>query len=154
MPHILATIEAVTEATADGPVGWALLAAIITVIVGAVGVLRWLLPRIKKFDLLVDDFLGTPARPGVAARPGVMERLQQNDLDHAALLEKAAANADGVAANALATAAVSSQLAVIVDSVGQLQSNGGSTMRDQLARIEHDTALSVGRIVHADAPLH
>jgi hypothetical protein len=63
---------------------------------------------LRKFGLFFEDFFGAPARDGVPARPGVMATLADQ----------------------------SQSLASIDKRVGQLEHNGGSTMRDAIARIE------------------
>jgi hypothetical protein len=55
----------------------------ITTVAGAIVVLWkfafWARARAKKWDTFMDDWNGTPARPGVAERPGVMARLDSQD---------------------------------------------------------------------------
>lgn len=54
-------------------------AAAVPIVVGVVSTLgvlaRWVVPFLRRVGHLVDDLTGEPARPGHAARPGVMERL-------------------------------------------------------------------------------
>lgn len=40
---------------------------------------RWMVAQAKKWVLFMDDWNGTPARPGVCATPGVMARLDTLD---------------------------------------------------------------------------
>ena len=51
----------------------------ISVVLAGLGALwklaRWGRPIIRRLEQFLDDFYGSPARPGVAARPGLMERL-------------------------------------------------------------------------------
>lgn len=60
---------------------------IVTVILMLGSFLIWmgskLLPVIRKGTRVLDDFLGEPARPGIPARPGVIEALAgtRHDLD-------------------------------------------------------------------------
>lgn len=51
-----------------------LVAAVLLVIL-AVWAVRKVAPVLRKLGHLVDDLVGEPARPGVAARPGLMERM-------------------------------------------------------------------------------
>lgn len=41
------------------------------------GVARWLIRTARQIDQLLEDWNGTRPRPGVQARPGVMERLEK-----------------------------------------------------------------------------
>lgn len=41
------------------------------------GFAAWVNRRMRKLNNLLDDWNGTPARPGVPRRPGVMERLEK-----------------------------------------------------------------------------
>lgn len=54
---------------------WPSVAAFLSVIGIICGFAVWLRPILKSVMLLLEDWNGTPARPGVARRPGVMERL-------------------------------------------------------------------------------
>lgn len=54
---------------------WALLVAAAGVLAVAVRAA----PRLRRWSRQLDDLFGEPARPGVAARPGVMERLALHD---------------------------------------------------------------------------
>lgn len=51
-----------------------LVAAVLLVML-AVWAVRKVAPVLRKLGHLVDDLVGEPARPGVAARPGLMERM-------------------------------------------------------------------------------
>lgn len=57
-----------------------LVAGAVTVVAGAgavvIGVVRFVVRMARNLGHLVDDVRGEPARPGVEARPGVLERLQ------------------------------------------------------------------------------
>lgn len=82
----------------------------LSVVVGAVTVIvRQLLLPIHRGFLKLQDFLeewkGEPARPGYAARPGVMQRLEQVEADMARV-------------------------------ASEIRSNGGSSMKDAIARVE------------------
>lgn len=56
--------------------GFILAAGGVCVALAAIGVVGRKLWRIfRRIDHFMDDWFGEPARPGVAARPGVMERL-------------------------------------------------------------------------------
>jgi hypothetical protein len=51
---------------------------------------RWIRPLVVRLRDMLDDWQGQPARPGVAARPGVMERLGKTSeqlSDHTRRLE-------------------------------------------------------------------
>lgn len=49
------------------------------IVAGAGAALLWFTRMPKKLVHMVDDWFGEEARPGVPARPGVMERLQTMD---------------------------------------------------------------------------
>jgi hypothetical protein len=52
---------------------------IVLAVTGTIGFLgRKAWRAIRRLTLFLDDYEGTPARPGVESRPGVMERLQQH----------------------------------------------------------------------------
>lgn len=53
------------------------MAALTVVIAGVVVILRKALPLLKKLGDFLDDVAGEPARAGVPARPGLMERVQR-----------------------------------------------------------------------------
>lgn len=59
--------------TAAAYQGWLALVALVGVI-GFLWAKVW--PAVQRFTHFVDDFVGEKERPGVPARPGVMERLQ------------------------------------------------------------------------------
>lgn len=52
------------------------LAAVLAVVWGAVWLVRKIAPVARKLGHLVDDLVGEPERPGVPARPGLMERME------------------------------------------------------------------------------
>jgi hypothetical protein len=62
---------------------------LIVAVGAALGVLwkfiHWIATRAKKLDTFLEDWNGTPARPGVCAVPGVMQRLDQQDVQIASL---------------------------------------------------------------------
>lgn len=93
--------------------------------------IRKLGPGLVRLVHMLDDFQGEPARPGVQARPGMLERMSTME-----------AATRGVADGQVI---LTRQMTVVVDSVAQLSPNGGSTMRDSIARIEKDTASLSGR---------
>jgi len=64
---------------------WPYLAAVTGLIGGAWAAVRRLAPVVRRVVHLVDDLAGEPARPGVAARPGVMERLAELEVRTAEL---------------------------------------------------------------------
>ena len=128
---------------------------IITVALGGVLLaLALKMPRARQIGHILDDIAGEAARPGVEARPGLMERIQSVEAStneaHAAA-EEARAHAEharaAAEANALANGAISAQLVIIVNAVAQLQPNAGSTMFDAIRRVEADTAAAAGRPV-------
>lgn len=47
----------------------------------ALGLAKWLWGVFQRTEQFLEDFNGTPERPGVPARPGVLERLQTMDGD-------------------------------------------------------------------------
>lgn len=58
-------------------------------IIGAVVAFqRWALPKLRQVGHLIDDLAGEPARPGVEARPGLMERMKSVEDYAASLLER------------------------------------------------------------------
>lgn len=57
-----------------------LLAILGTVGAGAYELIKSMRRMTKKFDQFSEDWNGTDARPGVPARPGVMERLSRIEL--------------------------------------------------------------------------
>lgn len=88
----------------------------ITVVLGALGVVwRWSkgIRRVAvRFDQFADDWQGTEERPGVPARPGVMERLASFD-DRLYSVD-----------------------ARVVRIEHELHPNSGSSMRDAIDRVE------------------
>ena len=60
-------------------VSWVSLAVgVVGLLSGVVGSLRWLVVKVlRPMASLAEDWAGEPPRPGVPARPGVMERLAQ-----------------------------------------------------------------------------
>lgn len=91
---------------------------------------------VRKLVHIVDDVAGEEARPGVPARPGLMERIERLERGVQAAQETSEAAVAITGGFAGELAAMREQQSVIAGSVGQLQPNGGSTMRDQLGRIE------------------
>ncbi|SDU42843.1 hypothetical protein [Jiangella alkaliphila] len=90
----------------------------------------------RRLGALVDDLLGTPARPGVEARPGLMERVA------------------GVEATTSATAAQLETTAGKVDTVHhQVLPNGGTSLRDEVTRTSAGLADAVERLDALDARL-
>jgi hypothetical protein len=55
-------------------VNWIIVFALLATIGSIVG--RRVLPIMRKLEHMLDDFNGTEARPGVPARPGIMERVE------------------------------------------------------------------------------
>lgn len=88
----------------------------ITVIVGGAGMLwkwtGWLRRIVRQLDDFADDWHGTEGRPGVPARPGVMERLAGLERGGAAILMRI----DGIE--------------------HELHPNSGGSMRDAIDRVE------------------
>lgn len=54
---------------------WPSVLAFLTIVGMIAGFASWLRPQMKSLMLLLDDWNGTSERPGVARKPGVMERL-------------------------------------------------------------------------------
>ena len=55
-------------------VNWIIVFALLTTVGSIVGKRIW--PIMRKLEHMLDDFNGTEARPGVPARPGIMERVE------------------------------------------------------------------------------
>lgn len=70
------------------------------------------LRRFRRLSQFLDDYFGEKARPGVEARPGVMERLKNLDDGQLAILER------------------------LGKVEAQVHPNGGATMADAVNRIE------------------
>lgn len=87
-------------------------------------VIRAVWPFAVKVVRAVDDFAGTPARPGVEARPGVMER---QAMDRALLAEDRALLAEAI--ERLAKIETAADTAVY-----NTQPNGGGSPHDSLVR--------------------
>lgn len=99
---------------------------------GVIAFLWKAIPFLRRVGHIVDDIQGEAPRPGLPlGRPSMMDRLA-NVEDH-------------TAKNALATGAIGAQLNVILEAVSPLQSNGGTSLRDAIDRIEKDTASAAGR---------
>ena len=135
---------------------------IITVVLGGLFLAVLLkMPRARQIGHILDDISGEAARPGVPARPGLMERIQSVEAltaeAHVAATEarQHAEQARSAAeANALENGAISSQLVIVVNAVAQLQSNSGSTMFDAIRRVEADTAAAAGRAIPPQATIN
>ena len=99
-------------------------AGVLVAVAGALGVLyrasRGARQLIGRLGDLADDWLGTPARPGVPERPGVMQRLGSIDNRLAGLDERVAAVEH------------------------ELHPNSGSSLRDAVDRVDDRTRLIVG----------
>jgi hypothetical protein len=52
--------------------------SVVTVLSGIYATSKWVIPRIRKLGHLIDDLFGEPERHGIPARPGLMERLEDN----------------------------------------------------------------------------
>ena len=63
----------------------AVIGALGAVVAGVVTVVRRVGPVVQRAVRFFDDWHGSPARPGVAARPGVMERLAELEVRTAEL---------------------------------------------------------------------
>lgn len=55
-------------------VNWLIVLALIITSMSIAGKRIW--PIMRKLEHMLDDFNGTEARPGVPARPGIMERVE------------------------------------------------------------------------------
>ncbi|MGK5529373.1 hypothetical protein [Streptomyces sp. URMC 129] len=84
---------------------------------------RGLARLIARVDEVVDDWRGSPERPGVPARPGVLERIAGIEERMCQLLDR--------------VARVESQAAAIEH---ELHPNGGSSLRDAVNRVDARTA--------------
>jgi hypothetical protein len=89
------------------------------------------------------DLLGEPARPGVAARPGVMERLQSGDLHFQALDER-------VGRLELAVETISTNVALIRD---ELPKNG-TPVAVKVAQIAKAIEVMTGQPLPEIDPAH
>lgn len=96
---------------------WLVAAVIIGLFV--VWVVRKIAPSLKKLTDMADDFLGEKARPGVPARPGVMERLAAHEA-----AQDDAAREQG---------AIADKLEVVRH---ELFPNSGTSLRDAVNRID------------------
>ena len=83
--------------------------------VTGVGVAWKLAPILRRLSHLVDDLLGEPARPGVAARPGVVERLSTLEDDVADIKTVKESNASAL----LSLAATVDQIRAWMESQGK-----------------------------------
>jgi hypothetical protein len=79
----------------QGQVYLAVVSVLAGVTVSGVGLAAKVWPVVRRLDDFFDDWSGAPARPGVAAKPGVMQRLAdleqgQSDRDRAQQAQQAA----------------------------------------------------------------
>lgn len=90
-----------------------------TVAASVFAVFRWLIPFARKLVHFLDDVAGEDARPGVAARPGLMERLsiveEKQDEQSVSMAKQSAA------------------LAVVQHEV---TTNHGSSLKDAVKKLE------------------
>lgn len=127
-------------------------------VIGLVGpVTVWLMRKGlrlgKRIGYFLDDFMGTPARPGVEAAPGVMARLQTLTESQAKLAE----DREVVQETLVKQTAETKQLMVgfgqrltsievkVSEIHHETQPNGGDSMKDQMNRV--DQALKSQEIV-------
>lgn len=108
----------------DAANAWlALGAAVVVVGGGVVALIRWLRHHLGGLADFIADWHGESARPGVPARPGVMERLARIE-DRAAGIEDRAAG-------------IEDRLTSVEH---ELQPNSGRSLRDAVNRVDARTA--------------
>lgn len=123
------------------------LAALLIVLIVIGVVLRWVIttgaPALKKLTDMADDFLGEPSRPGVDARPGVMERLKAAEVAQVTAAREQAAIARE-------QTAIAEKLEVVRH---EMFPNSGASLRDAvdnqgraIARIDEKLAADYERI--------
>lgn len=108
----------------DSLVGWSIAAAAITAglaLVWRAG--RALLRLVRRLDDIADDWKGTQGRPGVPARPGLLERMT-------AIEERTGCMADCLDG-------IDRRVQRIE---GEVLANGGASMRDAVDRTDRRTA--------------
>jgi hypothetical protein len=111
-----------------------------TAIVSIAIAIRQIAPFLASAREVFSDWQGEPARPGVPERPGVMVRLAAVE-GMASDARRAASDARLAASRSADTLGViHGQLAVVMSAVGQLSTNGGSSLRDSIDRIEQNTS--------------
>ena len=79
-------------------------------------------PVMRRLSHLVDDLIGEPARTGVAARPGVMERLAQleaGQVHGARVQQEQAADIEAQSGSLLSLAAAVDQIRAWMESQGK-----------------------------------
>jgi hypothetical protein len=116
------------ETTGIGAVDSAVVWSLGLVAVAAAGALvvravRGVLRGARRLDELVEDWRGTPARPGVPARPGMLERMTAIEARTACMAECL----DDVGAR-------------VSRIESEVRPNGGSSLRDAVNRVDRRTA--------------
>ena len=111
----------------------AILTGVLLALGAIIQLLRRAAPMIRHLSHAADDILGEPARPGVEARKGVMERLAQ--IETAGAAKTAAIEALQVELHEVRTAQ-SATAANVARVLHMTHPNGGSSIPDRLARIE------------------
>lgn len=106
------------------------LTAVLTAIGGLFAAIKKLAPDLKGLNTLSRDWNGEPARPGVEARPGVMERLADIDA-------KLTTQGERLDTQAVTQAEHTEALAAIHH---ELHPNSGKSLRDSLDRVERNTS--------------
>lgn len=106
---------------------------------------RWAGPTLHRAGRVIDDLQGEEARPGVKARPGMLERMASQEAATEATAAGVAAMRQEQAALSTQVGGLAQQVAAILPAVAQLQPNHGSSLVDAIQRIELDTARAVGR---------
>lgn len=132
------TIQSLAEA---GHLGIVLL-LLLMLILGAgavVKIARMAGPPLTRVVHAIDDWAGEPARPGVEARPGAMERIAAVEGLVRDLVEqgrRAAEAAEAAARAAEGSAKVAAQAARSVEIIKhQVLSDGGDSLRDQIDKL-------------------
>lgn len=101
-----------------------------------VGVLWRSRTTIRRLVHLVDDLAGEEARPGVPARPGLMDRLDNVERGVRAAQETAEVAVQQTTGFRFEMAAVVEQQAVVAQTLAELRPNGGRPMFERLDQIE------------------
>lgn len=110
------------------------LGAAVGAVIGAVALLKPLIPILRKWSHLADDLIGEEPRPGLpGGRPGLMSRIDTLEV-HATENREAAATAVSAAEETSRQAAAAAS--GVEEIKAQLRVNGGSSLRDRVNAIE------------------
>jgi hypothetical protein len=115
-------------------------------IVALVGGVLWKnRTRLRKVGHIIDDLVGQEARNGKPATPGIVEQVMIAGSEAKAARETAEVAVQQASATRLELGALSSQMGLIANAVGELQPNHGSTLHDAIREIHADTSRLAGR---------